>query len=129
MGLFKDQKKRFDQMANIGTEMARYGRVLTPDERADVSQIMAIPDEELRRKTLALFDSDLLHFGRVATPAERKALKRLLEEREDANKKQEDDDIRTFGRVLNDDEREQMTRELQAKKRIESLIADAEQGE
>ena len=129
MGLFKDQKKRFDQMAIYGEEVRKYGRALTIDERADVAQIMAIPDEELRRKTLAIFQSDIRYFGRVATPAERKALKRLLEERENANKKQEDDDIRTFGRVLNDDEREQMTRELQAKKRIESLIADAEQGD
>ena len=125
MGIFK----RFDAMAERGEEVRKYGRSLTTDERAAREQIMAIQDEELRKKTLALFNSDLLHFGRLATPEERKALKRLLQEREEANRKQEQDDIRMFGRVLDADEREKALRELQAKKRIESLIAEVEEGD
>ena len=103
-------------------EFVSYGRELTPDERADVEQIMAIQDEELRRKTLELWQSDFRSFGRVPTPWERQEFKRHKEEK----KKQEEDDIRTFGRVLNYDEREKVTKELQAKKRIETLIADAD---
>ena len=114
--------KRVEPLAQQGREQNIYGRVLTPDERADVEQIMAIQDEELRRKTLELWQSDFRSFGRVPTPGERQEFKRHKEEK----KKQEEDDIRTFGRVLNYDEREKVTKELQAKKRIETLIADAD---
>jgi len=74
---------------------------LTPDERADVAQIMAIQDEELRRKTLELWQSDFRSFGRVPTPEERKAKNREQQAHDEAKRRQEENDIRTFGRVLN----------------------------